>query len=230
MSTIVHLDLLSVGLSIAAIGILGFILFFAKPKSATSRAFLFFSLVTIFYGSVNYISYQVANPILTLWFLRLVIFSAVLHAFSFYQLFLVFPNDHAKFSHTYKFFIVPLVAITAILTLTPIVFTDISGGTIAGSVAQVSKGPGIVLFLFTVAALIIIGVGTLVKKFRHAKDLERIGLRSMLIGVFLTFSLIATFNFILPIIFKRVEFVPLSCELRNSLFPHNSGKLNRRPQ
>ena len=88
MSNLVHLDLLSVGLSIAAIGILGFILFFAKPKSATSKAFLFFALVTIFYGSVNYISYQVANPILTLWFLRFVIFSAVLHAFSFYQLFL----------------------------------------------------------------------------------------------------------------------------------------------
>ena len=209
MSSISNFDLLSVGITIAAIGILGFILFFAKPKSVTSRAFLFFSLVTIFYGSVNYISYQVANPLVTLWFLRLVIFSAVLHAFSFYQLFLVFPNDHVEFSHAYKFFMVPLVIVTSILTLTPIVFTSIIGETVAGSVAQVSKGPGIVLFLFTVATLIITGVGTLVKKFQHAKDIERIQLRFMLIGVFLTFSLITTFNFILPIIFKRVEFIPL---------------------
>lgn len=209
MSNFVHLDLLSVGLSIAAVGILGFILFFAKPKSATSKAFLFFSLITIFYGSVNYISYQVANPTLTLWFLRLVIFSAVLHAFSFYQLFLVFPNDRAEFSHAYKFFMVPLVIVTALLTLTPLMFSGISGGAVAGSVAQVSKGPGIVLFLFTVATLIITGVGTLIKKFRHAEAIERVQLRSMLIGVFITFSLIATFNFILPIIFKRVEFIPL---------------------
>src|SRR3989344_6793665 len=93
-----NFDLFSVGVTIAAIGILGFVIFFSRPKSITSKAFLFFSIMTIIYSVFNYINYQVVNPQIILWLQRLVIFSAVWHAYSFYQLFTVFPQDTIIFS------------------------------------------------------------------------------------------------------------------------------------
>src|SRR3989344_327201 len=95
-------DLLSVGMAVTAIGILGFVVFFNNRKSITNRSFLFFSLATIAYGILNYINYQVTSLIQILWFLRLTLFFAIWHAFSFFQLFYVFPKEKTVFPLYYK--------------------------------------------------------------------------------------------------------------------------------
>jgi len=207
MSPLKNLDLISVGLTVASIGILGFIVFFSRPKSITSKAFLLFSIVTIFYGIVNYLSYQASNRELTLFLLRLVIFSAVWHAYSFYLLFTVFPEDDHKLSKRFWFIITPVVAITSILTLTPLIFSGITEIIAPGEVAQVTKGPGILLFVIVVALLIIGGIWILVRKMRNGDKLEQKQFRVIFWGVFLTFACIVTFNFLLPIFAENVRFI-----------------------
>src|SRR4051812_11743741 len=98
MNTFINLDLLSVGITIAGIGILGFAVYFNNTKSITNRSFLLFSTISICWGVVNYLTYKFSSPTLILWTIRLVIFFATWHAFSLLQLLYVFPKEEVHFS------------------------------------------------------------------------------------------------------------------------------------
>lgn len=74
MNFLSNFDLLSVGLTTAAIGFLAFIVYFNNRKSVTNQAFLFFACITIIWGWVNYSNYQVHEPTMALWLTRLTIF------------------------------------------------------------------------------------------------------------------------------------------------------------
>ena len=209
MSNLQNFDLLSVGITVAAIGILGFAIFFDNRKSVTNKTFLGFSLITILYGVFNYINYQTASPELILWFLRLTIFWAVWHAFSFFQLFYVFPEEKINFPPYYKYFILPLTALASILTLTPWVFSRIEQ-VVMGGVSNPVRGPVIIVFGATVVLLAGSGIFFLIKKTWQAEGKLRSQLRLILLGATSTFSLIIVFNFILPVIFNQLRFIPLA--------------------
>ena len=68
-----NLDLLSVGITIAAIGLLGFIVYISNTKSYTNISFLLFCAVTILWSFFNYISYQTKDPELYLHLWKIVI-------------------------------------------------------------------------------------------------------------------------------------------------------------
>lgn len=209
MDLALNLDLLFLGIVSAATGILGFSVFFNNRQSITNKTFLLFSLITIFWGIFNYLNYKVQSPELVLWLLRLVIFLAVWHAFSIFQFFYVFPSERIKFSKLYRWFIIPAVLIVSLVTLTPLVFSQIQELSPIGQVSKVALGPGIILFGTTVTALIISGIVLLVRKTRRAQGIEKLQFRYVLLGTTITFSLIITFNFLLPVILDNVRFIPL---------------------
>ena len=210
IASLPNIDLLAVGIVTAAIGILGFVVFFNNRNSITNRMFLIFSIITIIYGSFNYISYQLSSPPLILWFLRLTIFFAVWHAFSFFQLFYVFPEEQMKFSKMHRFFFIPLIILTSLLTLTPFVFSGISQVASSGAVTNPERGNGIILFGLVVVTSVIGGIYFLVKKTLHSSAKEKKRFLIVLTGVLLTFSFLILFNFILPVIFNNLRFLPLT--------------------
>lgn len=205
-----NFDLLSVGVVTAAIGILGFVVFFNNLRSITNRTFLVFSLLTVFYGVFNYLNYQASSPFLILWFLRITIFFAVWHAFYFLHFFLVFPKEHVQLSRWYKRFLIPVTLGTSILTLTPLVFSRIEQVAIKGSVSNPVRGPGIAVFGALVVFLVGYGIIILFKKTKNAVGLERAQFKFVSAGTFLTFSLLVVFNFVLPVIFNNLRFIPLA--------------------
>lgn len=206
---IVHnLDLLSVGIVVAATMILGFVVFYNNTKSTTNRSFLLFTIMTTLWGTLNYVNYQIANPTLAFWTLRVSIFFAVWHAFSFLQLFFVFPNETVEYPKSYKWALIPLVTASAILTLTPLVFSHVEELN-NGRIVKVVNGPAIAFFTSTIVALVIGGVSILIKKIRCAKDEERRQLITMFLGVILTFTLILVFNFVFPAFLQDSRFTPL---------------------
>jgi len=204
-----NLDLLSVGLAIAGIGILGFMVFFGDRKSLTNRMFLFFSVITIIWGIVNYLDYQVSSPIWVLWLLRFEIFFAVWHAFSFFQLFYVFPKTQLTFPKWYKLGLIPLVIVTSLINLSPLVFPSIAQLSTTGTVSKTVVGPGIYLFILIVVGLIIASIYLMIKKLRHAQGVEQAQFKFLLIGAIITFTLLITFNLVLPALFLNVRFIPL---------------------
>ncbi|MDP3710446.1 MAG: ATP-binding protein [bacterium] len=205
-----NLDLFAVGIATAAIGILGFVVFFNNRKSTTNRSFLFFSITTIFYGVFNYLVYQFSDPELVLWFLRLAVFFVVLHAFGIFQVFFVFPKDKIEFSKTYKFILIPLVVITALLTLTPFVFERVLDFYPDGRVSRVTNGPAIPIFGAMVGFLVLGGIFILLRKTIKAVGVEKSQFQFVLIGSLITFPLYIFFNFILPALYGNSWFIPLA--------------------
>ena len=204
-----NLPLLSVGISIAAIGILGFSVFFNNLKSITNRSFLFFAFAAIFWNTSNYLISKVSPPFLALWILRSNIFFAVWYCYALFQFFYVFPNEKLKLPKKYIFGVIPVVILSALLTLTPYAFSRIAGFFPDGRIAQVINGPGIFLFGIVVICLICGGIAILFRKMIHASGREVKQLRLVVIGTIITFSLHILFNFIFPAFFSNPNFIPL---------------------
>lgn len=209
MEGLQNLDLLSVGIAIAATIVLGFTVYISKPKSVTNETFLYFAIVTAIWGIVNYFSYQFSDAELTLWLLRGVMFTAVLQAFVLYELFAVFPEDSHRFPRWYLYGIRPLVVLTAVLTLTPAVFAGITSNVAAGEVAIVQQGPGIILFGLVAIGLVLSALYTLIRKITRSRGTERSAYLTILSGVVITFLLIIFFNFIAAVVFVNPRYIPL---------------------
>lgn len=204
-----NLDLLSVGMTIAATMVLGFSVYFNDRKSITNKTFFFFSLVTALWGIVTYFSYQFSSIEFVLWLFRFTMFFAVFQSFFLFQFFLIFPQDTYSFSRKYKFILVPLVLVTAGTSLTPLLFPGIIGGVITGEVAVASKGPGLVLFGVVAVGLVLGGLYNLLVKIKRVSTAERSPYSIVLIGTTITFFLIIFFSFITATLYKNPRFVPL---------------------
>ncbi|MEK7066771.1 MAG: ATP-binding protein [Patescibacteria group bacterium] len=202
-------DLLSIGLAVAATGILGFVVFLNNRRNITNQSFFLFTLFTILWGIVNYLSYQFNIAGLVIWILRMAIFFAVWHTFSFFTFCFVYPRDKLKFPRWYKFVLVPLVVIISSLTLTPLVFSGVESFYSSGQVSKVGNGPAIPLFGLLVVGLIFSGIFLLFKKMFKVVGTERTQLIFIIVGTVITFILILIFNFVLPALFGIAQFVSL---------------------
>ena len=203
------IDLLSVGISSIATGLLGFVIFFNNRRSATSKAFLSFSLITILWGVASYGIYTVNSTVASLWLTRLVMFFATWQAFLFYRLFKVFPEEDYKFSFSHKYFLGPLVVLTSIVTLTPIFFINVLSY-VPGTAPIVSKGPGLILFAILSIGLVLRGLWFLVKKTQTTPKGKKEPFILVFWGTSITFFLIIVFNFLLPSFLNNVDYIPLA--------------------
>ena len=207
MSAIINIDLLTVGIAVASIGVLGFTIFWSDQKSVTNRSFLYFSLVSVLWTLANYTQYNLSSIELSFWMIRIVIFIAIWHAFTFFRLLYVFPEKERALPHWFTTFAIPAIAVVAISTLTPLVFKGI-GQVVDGKITELNNGPGIALFALTVTSLIIGAIYVFVRKILIAKDLERRQLKDVLWGFLITFLLVLTFNLFLPAFFNNANFIP----------------------
>ena len=209
MDILQNLDLLSVGIAIAGTGMLGFAVFYSNVNSVTNKAFLFFSMATVFWGILNYLSYQFNTPILVLWLFRLVMFFATIQAFSLYLLFKVFPESSYKFSLVFKYIYIPIVILTASICLSPFLFVGIDGEITDGNVASLIIGPGVIFFAIVNVGQVLLALIILLKKIISAKKENRPPLTLIFFGVLTMFSLIIYFKFILAGLMNNTRYIPL---------------------
>ena len=203
-------DILALGITTAGIALLGFTIYFNNKKSITNKTFLLFSLITIVWSTANYFQYQPASPIDGLWIARAIIFLACWHAFIFFQLCYVFPDEKVVFPRLYRVIVIPIIILVSGISLTPLVFDQASETSSVGVVTQIHNGPAIVLFGFLVLFLISAGIYMLVAKALLRHGIERRQIAMMSVGVFITFVCIVIFNLILPAIFNNAGFLPFS--------------------
>lgn len=204
-----NLDLLSVGVAVAAIGILGFVIYLNNRRSVTARSFLFFSLATIFWSIFNYLGYNISDPNIAFWMLRAVMFFAVWQAFFLFRLFYFFPQDEAVFPKNYRRLLLPFVVVTSLIALTPLVFERISEISPTGQITKIQNGPAIALFGILAVSLAAIAVFYLIKKAIVASGFEKRQFGWVALGAGATFALLIIFNFIFPAFFNRPDYVPL---------------------
>lgn len=208
MEVLSNLDLLSVGVVVAATGVLGFTVYFRDRASITNQSFLLFSVITAFWGAFTYAEYNVA-PDIGIWFLRLSLCFAVGQAYSIFLFFCVFPERTVKFRWTHRYILVSIVGVTAVLTLTPYVLDRVTGVTRDGTISSIANGPAVGVFGAVAVAFVIWGLCVLLKKAWDAPRGKRGAYFEILAGTSITFFLIIVFNFILPAFFQNARFVPL---------------------
>jgi len=197
MLPITNFDLLTVGVAVAGILILGFTIFFNGRHNSTNRAFFFFSLFAAMWTLTNYAQHVVPNIALSFWLLRFVIFTAVWLCVSFLWLFYVIPEAKKDVPKWFKMYVFPTASLVAILTLSPLVFQRVSSVE-DGVITGVENGPGIILFGVTVVALVIAAIFSLARKIIGADSVTKNQLGTVLWGFLITFFLLLTFNFFLP--------------------------------
>jgi signal transduction histidine kinase len=202
-----NIDLLSVGIAVAAALTIGFAVFFQKPKSLTNVFFLTFTAVNACWSILNYIVYRINEPESVLWVTRFVLFFAVFQSLSFYYLIWSFPDDKKRMGIVQKL-LLPIGAIVGLLTLSPWVYSSV--------LVKVDEVPvpeahgGIVLFGLFAVSMVVAGVTLLVRKVVRGNAVQRNQLKYLLIGTLLLFGLIIFFNFLQPTLFRNTRYIPLS--------------------
>jgi signal transduction histidine kinase len=201
-------DLLVLGIVIIATAIVGFIVYFQKPKSPTHSSFLGFALATAIWGTCSYLSYHIQPASTAFYFLRLTIFSVVWQTFYFLRFSLIFPKEEKVPQDKVAWSLLGTTILVSILTLTSLVFERIESVSASGAISQVVNGPAVPLFGmvsvgFTLAGLIILLKKTLIVKGEYTKPYRLIS-----IGALVMFGLIIASNFILPVFFGNANYIP----------------------
>lgn len=209
MEILENLDLLSVSITTAATLVLGFTIYFSNTKSVTNFTFLIFAVITAMWSMANYFHHTINSVPIAFALIRFVIFLGVWHAFTFFQLFFVFPKENVTFPKNYKYLIIPIVSVASIINLTPLVFKGVAE-VIDGRISKIENGPAIALFGLLIVSFIVSGVFLLIKRIITSQGRLKKQFQTILYGVILTFILILTFNFILPAFFNNPSFIPLS--------------------
>ena len=213
MGDIRNLDLLSVGIAVASIGVLGFIVFFNNKRSITNKTFLYFSIAAIFWAVFNYSYYKFSfpeSPGITLALLRTHAFFAVWYVFFMFQTLYVFPKEKIRFPSWYKRGLLPLTIIVSALTLTKLVFSKITEFSTDGIISKVENGPAVFLFGAVVAGLLISGPILLIKRrLQQTNNTEKKQFTFVLIGALITFSLHMIFNFVFPAFRDNPSYISL---------------------
>ncbi len=208
MTSVFNADLIVLGTAIAAIAILGFVVLFQNPRSVTNRTFFLFSLVSITWGILNYTSYQATNAFTSLWLWRLVIFAAVWFCFGILHLAYVFPNENMRLPKSYRFILIPIVTLSSLLTLTPLVFSKLTSIPVRGTIPTIQPGVLIPIFGFTVIGLVCGAVYEFIRRLRKGAIEHNHQTVLTMTGTGITFLLLILCNFVLPVGFKIYSFIP----------------------
>lgn len=204
----IQFDLIGVGVAVLGILILSAIVFLRSKNSITSRTFFFFSFVTIFWGVSNYFLYKFSDPGNSLLALRLHIFITIWHAYAFFQLAYVFPNEKKILPIWHRYALLPLAFFTSVLLLIPFVFKQVSSFLPVDEVVSPEKSQGIILAAVVTVVFFAAGIFVLFRRISQTKGDERRQVMLMFTGMSLTAGLLLLFSFILPIGFKNFDFVP----------------------
>ncbi len=185
--------------------LLGFVVYFKNPKSATNRLFIMLTGSFVLWSVVNYIS---LHPFLwsRITWIRLVMSCAALLCLSVFLTFTTFPSStlgsslrRRRIAWVYTIFVMALA-------LTPAVFKELTS---ANGSDQLHPGPGIAFFLVLVISLLGGGIWALFSKYRHSRGREKAQLRIVVSGLAVSFGLIFLTHFVLVVVFKNLSLIPL---------------------
>lgn len=180
---------------------LGLSIYIRDNKSWTNRLFLILTLILITYAIVNPISLHPIKktPENQLFWIRIVMFTV---SFIGPLLFLLVHTFPYKMVTLGKKYLIPLLLLnlaTAVASLLPFIFESIS---YPNGTPTPNPGKGIFLYFLDFPGLILLSIILLIWKYRRTTGKEKVQLYYFLLGVFVTFSLMAISTFILVSIFK----------------------------
>jgi signal transduction histidine kinase len=208
MGFIFNVDLLSVGIAIAANVIIGYAVFRSNRGSITNRLFFAQTIILSVWSLANYLSYQSVDPSIALMLVRLVLFLAVPNSICFLILMHTFPAEKLRMSKRVFIELLIIMILTMALTLSPLVFSSVTIQT--GNAPTPIPGPGILGFAIVAVLSVLLGIFYIIRNYYRSQSHERNQYRLLIAGIVFMFSLIFVLDFILPSFFGISRFIPLS--------------------
>ncbi len=180
---------------------LGFLVFLNNKKSATNKLFLFLALLINVYIVVNYISLHPpeSSPDVQLFWIRVVMMVTSFLGPILVLLVHTFPGDHITLRYRYFFPLMGLMLASSLASLSPLVFSALEFP--QGKPVPV-PGPGIPLFFLDFVGLFVVSFIILIHKYRKALGEEKLRVRSFLLGVIGSFSLMGLSTVIFVVVLK----------------------------
>lgn len=214
MTSLVNINILALGVVIAASLILGFVVFANNRRSVTNQFFLFFIIVNSIWAVVAYFTsrtvvYQSLNSADgQLWVSRVTICLATFQAYSFAMLMYVFPHEEQKIPPLIKWGFSSLAVVVAAVTLSPYAFKD---AVLTATGYTAAPGPGIAVFGTFATAAVIAGIVILIRKIIKAPTpVEKTQLKYLLWGLVVMFIGIISCIFIPGVVFGNTSLIPLA--------------------
>lgn len=180
--------------------------YFKNRHHATNILLAVTAIVMSVWSVANYLSLAQPNPELTIKYIRIVMLFAALINYSVFLLLKTFPRNVLGVKRGWFIAMTIFTGVVCILALSPFLFT---GVTIQGSSIQPIPGPAIPVFLLHTVGLLGAGFFSIIRKFRHAKRIEKAQLRFLVYGLVATLSVIILSNFVGPVVFKSSALVSL---------------------
>lgn len=187
-----------------AIFILGLFIFRKNRKSHTNLLFSIFCFSLALCVVANYLSLQVLDKFIILFWMRIVMALAVIQSVSFFLFIHTFPRPRITLRNKYLYIILSMALLTIIISFTPFLFKDVL---LENNKRLPIVQPGILLFLVTAIGSLLSGFILLIQRLKKEVGLINIQLKYIFYGSFLMFLLILIFNFFLVVIFKISTFV-----------------------
>jgi signal transduction histidine kinase len=196
-------------LAIVADIFLGLTVYKNNPKSATNRLYFALSIVISLWLSANFLSVIPALQPVSLWLIRLSLFFATLMSALFYLFASTLPKEKITLSKTKLNITIFLTAITMLLTLTPLVFSEVN---IVNNSPQPVPGKAIGMFTTVTTIFSILAVYRLFRNYRKTTGIEKRQFGYTLFAISVLLGLIISTVLVPVVAFKfnaGVSLIPL---------------------
>ncbi|MDP2695693.1 MAG: ATP-binding protein [bacterium] len=180
---------------------LGVAVYIRNPKSWTNRLFGLLALVINAYVLVNPLSLHPpgGRPEDQLFWIRWVMFLAALLATILFLLSHTFPKDGLRLKRPYLTGITIWTVVNAILALTPAVFSEIQ---YPNGEPLPSIGFWMPFYFLHFVGFVLASFVVLFKNYRSAQGIERAKYLYLLLGIVVSFSLMAVFTIVFVVVLK----------------------------
>lgn len=193
---------------IIASSVLGLMVYVQNRQNLNNKVFAVLCLTIIFWATANYFS---LHPVFlsNLFWIRMVMFFAVLLQFMFFLFVAIFPENKVLLPRRKFFPLIMLAVLTMAAALSKFLYHGVEEKN--GEIIPL-PGPLMPLFAFTVFLFWGLSAHFIIKKYRRAKDIESIQWRYIFYGFAVTFFLLISSQFLAVIIFREtglVKFGPI---------------------
>jgi signal transduction histidine kinase len=185
--------------------LIAYIVFRNNPKSVTNRLIAFLAITLAAWTVTNSIALSPGEESFRLFFVRLTMVVTTPFGPLIFLLASAYPNTKLEIKKHKKFygFMIIFNTITAVLALSPYMFTDLKN--LPNNSFSLTPGPAIALFGLNFMGFMSWGFVRLIKKFKKAKGVIKKQLSFFLTGLIVAFTLMTATNFLAVVVFGSIE-------------------------
>lgn len=178
-------------------------------KSATNLVFSLLNLSLALWTISNFLGTYFTVYDQKLFWVRMVMFSAVAQSFCFYLFIRVFPREKVADFSFKKIFPLALFLIASFAALSNAVFKGIENGDSVGVPTPII-GNGIIFFAIPVLFFVSSGLYIMIKRYLNSSGVDKLQIKYLLVGTGLMFSLMILLIFLPVIVFNYTFFINFS--------------------